>query len=557
MRSFLLCFSVGFAADCPGQPEGGDVVEPFVSHYTTLFAAVRSLPQAADVIITSVNNMKIRAAMATARCTVDYDSLLSALSRARSRILQQHHVHVRTYNKLLDEKADEANAVSKQLAAVSAMCAARSMPSPLLLWDVGAMDALSDAAAASVAFLCVPVCALLQAALIAVGDVWCDAIDDTRSVVCGLGLSKFIRGTGGLSRNRLAVYPRVSSGALGEYVSPEDACLMLRDDAGAMVDAHVVVERAADGGLQLSYAVGVDCAHVLQLRLTVCGVAIGSPFTVTCGYNAIAGDRVIASHHLGFHSSICGMCVSEDGRHSAISFPDKHEVRVFQLLPVFRQLRVIDQHSVIQRDPADFRYPARLCFTCDDVLVVCVWDSDCVQQFALTGQLLSSFHVIRPHAVAVHGSLAAVSTTNAFIVVHSLQTGECIRQFGGAGSDASQIGYCASAIRFTPDGTHILALEYSNPRMSLFTTEGEFMKHISCDVLRLRNSGDLTFSDAGEIVVTDREHDRICVFAPDGTLVRTWGFRGVENGSFVEPQSVAVAGAYLYVLDNMRLQVFE
>ena len=88
--------------------------------------------------------MNTRAATATARCAADYDALLSALAHARARVLREYRARSRAYDKWLDDKAEEADTVSKQLAAVSAMCAAHSMHASALLHCVCHMSMLAQ-----------------------------------------------------------------------------------------------------------------------------------------------------------------------------------------------------------------------------------------------------------------------------------------------------------------------------------------------------------------------------------------------------------------------------
>ena len=59
----------------------------------------------------------------------DYDALLSVLAHACAHMLREYRERSRSYDKWLDEKAEEAyrDTVSMQLAAVVAMCAAHSM----------------------------------------------------------------------------------------------------------------------------------------------------------------------------------------------------------------------------------------------------------------------------------------------------------------------------------------------------------------------------------------------------------------------------------------------
>ena len=90
--------------------------------------------------------MNTRAAIATARCATDYSVLLSALAHDHARLLHEYRALSRANNKCqwLDERVEDADTVSKQLAAVSAMCAAHSMHPSVLLHSVGHMSMLAQ-----------------------------------------------------------------------------------------------------------------------------------------------------------------------------------------------------------------------------------------------------------------------------------------------------------------------------------------------------------------------------------------------------------------------------
>ena len=59
-----------------------------------------------------------------------------------ARVLCEYRPRSRAYDKWLDEKAEEAATVSKQIAAVSAMCAAHIMHASNLFHSVGHMSLL-------------------------------------------------------------------------------------------------------------------------------------------------------------------------------------------------------------------------------------------------------------------------------------------------------------------------------------------------------------------------------------------------------------------------------
>ena len=266
----------------------------------SMSSTVLMLSNAVDDIITSINSMNTRAVTAISRCTADNDALLSALVHARARVLREYCARSRAYDKWLDERVEEADTVSKQLAAVSAMCAALNMRASTLLY-VGHISALAQSMNGDCARLCVPVSAMAPSALAGMSTVWRELPDGAVSTVSGRGRKSFVKGAAGATRNVVLVYPRVFSGALAEYVTPDDVCLMLRDDAGTLIDARVAVERVDDGGLKLVYAVAADCVIRLSARLTVCGVAVGPAVTVQSGYryDAFIVTKHVASYDAG------------------------------------------------------------------------------------------------------------------------------------------------------------------------------------------------------------------------------------------------------------------
>jgi DNA-binding beta-propeller fold protein YncE len=249
------------------------------------------------------------------------------------------------------------------------------------------------------------------------------------------------------------------------------------------------------------------------------------------------------------------MAVNTDGSMMVVSYDRPlHQVYVFQLAPSFERVSVIGRHGT---GPAEFKYPRRLCFTYDDTILVCDMGNNRVQQLTVAGEFLSSFTVQRPVSIAVHGDTVAVGTCDGPIEIYSLATGELIRRFGSHGDGPGQIGGCAAGIRFTPCGLSLLVAEWENHRMSLFTVDGVFIKHIGAGVLA-EGPMDVSFGADGEIIVADIGNSRICVFSPDGdSIIKAWGSEGTAAGQFELPKALAVSGSYLYVLDKTRVQVFE
>ena len=249
------------------------------------------------------------------------------------------------------------------------------------------------------------------------------------------------------------------------------------------------------------------------------------------------------------------MAVNADRSMMTVSFESPlYEVHAFRLTPSFEQVCVIGRKGI---GPAEFISPRRLCFTDDDTILVCDCGNNRVQQLTVAGDYLSSVTVQSPVSVAAHGDMIAVGAYFGPIEIHSLATGEFIRSFGSSGNGPGQIGGCTSGIRFTPDGECLVIAEYCTSRLSLFTVNGVFMKHIGACVLSC-DWNDISFGAGGEIIVADSGNHRICVLSPDGdTCIKTWGSEGTAAGQFQYPKALAVLGSHLYVMDRTRVQVFE
>ena len=154
----FFCYAYGFTGRVPPQ----DVL---ASLCVSMSITMLILSSAVDDIIAFINKMNARSVTATARCAVDYDTLLSTLANIRACVLRKSRACSRAYDKWLDEKAEEADTVSKQLAAVSVMCAVQSMYASALLHSVGHMSMLAQSMAGDGARLLVPVSTLTSSAL--------------------------------------------------------------------------------------------------------------------------------------------------------------------------------------------------------------------------------------------------------------------------------------------------------------------------------------------------------------------------------------------------------
>ena len=491
--------------------------------------------------------------------TVSHDlhvELLAAADRLSASLKQIVRARDADTQQSLAKAADDHEAMATLMDAGAAMSEDMYANVRLVLASLASLGKLTQSMDhdGDVARLCVLVSTLASSALTGMSTVWRELPDGALSTVAGCGMKSFVKGATGAIRNVVLVDPRVSSGALANYVKPDDVCLTLRDDDGSLIDAHVTVARVDDCGWQLVFAVAADCVSKLCVSVSVCGVVIGLVVTIQSGYDAINGTDHLASYDVGYYDKI-GMAVSALETMIAVSFDDPfNQVHVFRLTPSFVRMCVIGREGA---GPAEFRSPRRLCFTDNDNILVCDFSNNRVQQLTVGGEYLSSFDILRPFAIAVHGDIVAVGTNDGPIEIRSLATGEMFRRFGTHGDGPGRIDTFATGIRFAPDSACLLVAEYSNRRLSLFTVDGVFKEHIVAGVF-VDGLLDASFGVGGEIIVADEGNNRICVLSPDGdTLIKTWGSEGTAAGQFRFPTALAVSGSYLYVMDGSRVQVFE
>ena len=145
------------------------------------------------------------------------------------------------------------------------------------------------------------------------------------------------------------------------------------------------------------------------------------------------------------------------------------------------------------------------------------------------------------------------------IALFDYATGSLTSRFGKSWAHlpGELANFCVS-VRFTPDGGHFVIGEMEARRVSVFSTAGEFVRCVGVGMFQTLNDAAMTSSN--EYAVLDRGSHCVRVVSSDGlTLVRSWGSEGNRDGRFRHPNSLAMAGKHLYVVDvdTTRVQVFE
>jgi hypothetical protein len=94
--------------------------------------------------------------------------------------------------------------------------------------------------------------------------------------------------------------------------------------------------------------------------------------------------------------------------------------------------------------------------------------------------------------------------------------GALVRRMGSTGN--GQVLYPAG-VCFLPGDRHFAVVDLLNNRVSVFSVEGEFIRHVGAGVFQHAQS--VACTAFGEIVVADSLNHRVVVFAADGEVAHT------------------------------------
>jgi DNA-binding beta-propeller fold protein YncE len=239
------------------------------------------------------------------------------------------------------------------------------------------------------------------------------------------------------------------------------------------------------------------------------------------------GCRGVASRVIdmpGVKSWGNGVAVSRDGSTLLVSDEGAgsyaiHEFRVSDGSP----LRVIGAGDA----RLQFSGPRQVWVASDDFVLVAELGSSRVQvltprldfhAFVGAGQLSSPFGVCADDDVIV-----ASERTAHRISVFSRGDGALLRRIGSYGSDDGQLS-CPQGLCFMPGHRHVAVAEYVNRRVSVFSVEGEFVRHVGVGKLRL--STGVACSAFDELVVADWGKNCVIVFSVSGEMLHTMGGDG-------------------------------
>ncbi len=243
-------------------------------------------------------------------------------------------------------------------------------------------------------------------------------------------------------------------------------------------------------------------------------------------------------------SSCNGVVVSRDGSTLLVSDTgglfggDSDAIHEFRVSDGSR-LRVIGGAG---DGPLQFKNPYQVWVASDDFVFVADFSNNRVQ--VLTPRL--DFHAFvgvgqleTPEGVCANDAVIVVSERDGSrISVFSRGDGALLRRFGSKGGGDGQLRY-PQGLCFMSGHRHVAVADAGNGRVSVFSVEGEFVRHVG--VGKLKYPTGVACSAFDELVVADTNNDRVVVFSASGELLL------MGRGDFT---GVAIHGGTIFAQDR-------
>jgi DNA-binding beta-propeller fold protein YncE len=246
--------------------------------------------------------------------------------------------------------------------------------------------------------------------------------------------------------------------------------------------------------------------------------------------------------------SLCNcLAVSRDG--STLLVADggvgSHAIHAFRVADGSR-LRVIGGEG---DGPLQFRYPCQVWIAPDGHVFVADSINGRVQVLTPTLDFhcfVGVGHLRDPLGVCGNDDIIVVSEWQAHrISVFNRHDGALLRRFGTGGISDGQLRF-PYGLCFMSGHRHVAIAELGNHRVSVFSVEGEFIRHVG--VSQLNSPTGVACSAFDELVVADMLNDRVAVFSASGELLRTLECK--------RDTSVAINGGTIFAHGNEKCVVF-
>jgi DNA-binding beta-propeller fold protein YncE len=264
------------------------------------------------------------------------------------------------------------------------------------------------------------------------------------------------------------------------------------------------------------------------------------------------GEEIRAIRTYGVMPCDNGMAVSRDGSTLLVSdhTGGSHAIHEFRVADG-SLLRIVGEKG---RGPLQFMNPRQVSVAPDDFVFVADCNNSRVQ--VLTPRLdfhaiVGEGHVRCPHGVCADDAIIVVSEADPShrISVFKRGDGALLRRFGSQGTGDGQL-YDPTGLCFLSGGSHVAVVDGHNHRVSIFSVDGEFARHVG--VGQLKQPEGVAASAFDEIVVADRKNQRAVVFSASGELLKTMDcgyITGVAvhgDTIFAQGRSVSAALCFLF-----------
>jgi DNA-binding beta-propeller fold protein YncE len=241
-------------------------------------------------------------------------------------------------------------------------------------------------------------------------------------------------------------------------------------------------------------------------------------------------SRVIDAPGVTSHRFCSGVAVSHDGTTLLLAdgglFADSNTIHELSVADGSRR-RVVGGWG---DGPLQFLQPHQVHIAADDHVFVADFGNNRVQVLTPTLDFhcfIGQRRLTRPVGVCASGDVVVVSDDAHRISVFNRGDAALIRRFGREGTGDGELRY-PRGLCFMSGDRHVAVTEWGNDRVSVFSIDGEFVRHVGVDVLA--NPQGVASSAFDELVIADYGNSTLRVFSSAGDLLASFGegrFTGV------------------------------
>ena len=203
-------------------------------------------------------------------------------------------------------------------------------------------------------------------------------------------------------------------------------------------------------------------------------------------------------------------------------------------------------------------------FDNDNNIYVAEYSKDRIQKFDVGGQFLMTFgckghdrgQLSSPVGITSHNNEVYVAEANNNRVSVFTQDGNFCRHIGE--------GVLDTPYDLTVNcNNQLLIVDYAHNCVYIFTLEGDYIGKLGAQENgknQLNHPCSVTADSGGCVLVMDTGNCRVVVFDADGNFLHSFGSRGCGNGQFYDPHGIAISpNGSIYVSDNRnrRIQIYN